>query len=222
MEKAEGGLKLSLDSGKAIEADKILVAVGMKPNSENLGLEQTGVETGPRGHITVDDNCLTSQPGVYAIGDITGIMPLAHFASHMGLVAVHHALGRAHAEIDREAVPMAVFTDPELGWVGLTEAKAKERYGDCITGQFMIRGLGRATAEGALDGLVKLVARPEDQVVVGVHVMGPEASSLVAEAALAVAKGLTVSDLAETIHAHPTYAEGIAEAAETALGLPIH
>ena len=222
VEKADGGLKLTLDSGKAIEADKILVAVGMKPNSRGLGLEAAGIEANQRGHVVVDDHCLTTLPGVYAVGDVTGIMPLAHFAAHMGLVAVHHALGRGHAEIDRDAVPMAVFTDPELAWVGLDEKKARERFGDCITGQFMVRGLGRATAEGALDGVVKLVARPDDQVVVGVHIMGPEASSLVAEAALAVAKGLTVSDLAETIHAHPTYAEGIAEAAETALGLPIH
>ena len=140
----------------------------------------------------------------------------------MGLVAVHHALGRGHLEVDVQNVPKAVFIDPELAWVGLTEAAAAEKHGEVVTGSFMVRGLGRATAEGRIDGLVKLVARAEDKVLVGAHVYGAEADGLIGEAALAVRMGLTLHDLAETIHAHPTYGEGLMEAAEDGLGLPIH
>ena len=222
LEAGDGGVTANLDSGKSIEADAVLVAVGMRPFSAGMGLEEAGVELGRRGEIKVNEHAQTSLDSVYAIGDVTGLQPLAHFAAHMGLVAVHHALGRGHAELDTEWVPKAVFIEPELAWVGLSEAAAKERYGDVLTGSFMVRGLGRATAEGRIDGLIKLVARAEDKVLVGAHVYGAEADGLIGEATLALAHGITLEGLANTIHAHPTYGEGLMEAAEDALGLPIH
>jgi dihydrolipoyl dehydrogenase len=218
----EDSVKLSLDSGQEIEADTVLSAVGMHPLSAGLGLEEAGVKLGLGGRIVVDQHCRTSQASIYAVGDVTGIQPLAHFASHMGGVAVRHALGDAQAIMDQEAVPKAVFVSPELAWVGLSQAEAAERHGEVITGQFLMRGLGRAAAEAELDGLVKLVARAEDQVLLGAHIMGAQASSLIGEATLAIAKGLTLGDLAETIHPHPTYTEGLPEAAEAALGTPLH
>ncbi|KIX10758.1 pyridine nucleotide-disulfide oxidoreductase [Dethiosulfatarculus sandiegensis] len=216
------GVVAKLASGKEVSADLMLVAVGQIPASRDLGLEEAGVAVDKRGFITVDEHCRTNLDTVYAIGDVTGRLPLAHMAAHMGLTAVGHALGNDKAIVNESNVPKAVFVDPELAWVGLTEKQAAEKYGDLTIGRFLTRGLGRATAEGKLDGLVKIICRAEDQVVVGVHILSPEASALVAEAALAVNQGLTLSQLAETVHAHPTYPELIAEAAEEGLGLPIH
>jgi len=189
----------------------------MRPNSEGLGLEELGVEMSPSGQIKVDQHARTTVDSLYAVGDVTGIAPLAHFAAHMGSVAARHALGQQDAMIDQEAVPKAVFLEPELAWVGLSEEQARERYGEVKTSSFMMRGLGRATAEGRLDGLVKLVARPQDDVLLGAHIMGHQADALIGEATLALAKGLSLGDLAETIHAHPTYSEGLMEAALAAL-----
>jgi dihydrolipoamide dehydrogenase len=222
LDKQEGQVTVALNSGKELKADAVLVAVGMKPCSDELGLNPLGVEMTERCHIKVDQHARTSLGNVYAVGDVTGIQPLAHFAAHMGLVAVRHAMGDESAVIDTDAVPKAVFIDPELAWVGLTEMEAKERHGEVITGQFMMRGLGRATAENQLDGLIKLVARAQDKVVVGAHIHGCQADALIGEATLAMAKGLTIHDIAQTIHAHPTYGEGLMECAEAALGLPIH
>ncbi len=222
LQKEPAQLKAVLASGQEIECDVVLVAVGMKPNTSGLGLEEAGVELDQRGYVKVNRHGQSSQPTVYGVGDATGLMPLAHFASHMGQVAVRHALGDQAAVVEELAVPKVVFMEPELAWVGLDQDAAQERYGEVKTGQFMIRGLGRATAEAKLDGLVKLVARAEDEVLVGAHIMGPQASGLVAEATLAVARGLTLGELAETIHAHPTYEEALPEAADAALGRPLH
>lgn len=213
----DSAVHIRLDSGEEIQADRVLVTAGMKPVSKGLGLEQAGVEVSRSGHIKVDDHCRTSQDGIYAVGDVTGLQPLAHFAAHMGMISVRHALGDQSAVIDQEAVPKAVFLDPELAWVGLSEAQARERHKAVVTGKFLVRGLGRAAAEGSLDGVVKLVARADDRVLLGAHAMGPHASTLIGEATLALAKGLTLHDLAETIHAHPTYGEAIMEAADAAL-----
>ncbi|MBW1712421.1 MAG: dihydrolipoyl dehydrogenase [Deltaproteobacteria bacterium] len=217
-----GGLKAVLGSGQEVEADLGLVTVGHRPLTYEIGLEEAGLELDRAGHVKVDDRARTNIEHIYAIGDVTGQHLLAHFASHMGLTAVHHALGDKEARVNPEAVPKAVFTDPELAWVGLTEAQAKDRFGQVKCGQFLIRTLGRSTADGHLDGLVKVVAQGDKDIVVGVHILGPDASSLIAEGTLAVNKGLTLKDLAQTIHAHPTYPEALHEAVETALGLPIH
>ncbi len=225
IEQAEVGpnrFEASLASGGRIEAERVLVAVGSRPLTRDIGLEALGVETTERGFIEVDEHCRTNLETIYAIGDVTGLMPLAHFASHMGLTAVAHALGDKTAEIDKDHVPKTIFTDPELAWVGLSEAEAKERHGRVKVGTFLFRALGRTLADGNLDGLVKIVAAGDDDRVVGVHIIGPEASTLIAEGTLAVRRGLSLHDLTRTIHAHPTYPEAIYEAAEDALGLAIH
>jgi dihydrolipoamide dehydrogenase len=221
-EVGSGGIKANLGSGKEVEADLALVTVGHRPLTYGIGLEEAGVEMDRAGHILVDEHGRTNLEHIYAIGDVTGQHLLAHYASHMGLQTVAHALGDQEARINPEAVPSAIFTDPELAWVGLTQAQAEERYGSVTTGTFLVRALGRATADGHLDGIVKVVAQGREQRVVGVHLLGPEASALIAEGTLAVTHGLTLKDLAETIHAHPTYPEALHEAVETALGLPIH
>ena len=225
VEKAEigkGGIAAELGSGQKVEAELALVTIGHSPLTYEIGLEEAGVALDGHGHVPVDEHARTNIPHIYAIGDITGQHLLAHYASHMGLVAVHHALGQKDSRTTPECVPSAVFTDPELAWVGLTEEQAKERHGDVKTGSFLIRGLGRATADGNLDGIVKIVAQGKKDTVVGVHLIGPEASALVAEATLAVKLGASLHDLAETIHAHPTYPESLHEAVEVALELPIH
>lgn len=218
----DSGVKAVLASGKELEAEAVLVAVGGKPLSRDLGLEEAGVKIDERGFIPVDDQCRTNAPGIYAIGDVTGRLPLAHFASHMAVKAVAHAQGDETAAIDETAVPKTVFTDPELAWVGLTEEEARQRYDKVTTGTFLLRALGRTVADGLMDGLAKVVAIGAEEVVVGVHLIGPHATDIIAEGALAVAKGLTLDDLAETIHAHPTYPEAILEAVEDAKGLAIH
>ena len=225
LEEAEvsgAGVSCKMGSGKTVEADMALVTIGHTPLTYEMGLEEAGIATDDHGHLLIDSHGRTSVEHIYAIGDVTGKQLLAHFASHTGLIAVHHALGDGEAVIDEAAVPKAVFTDPELAWVGLSEAEAKDRFGRVKTGQFLIRALGRSTADGHLDGVVKVVAAGDGDTVVGVHIIGPDASSLIAEGTLAVAKRLSLKDLAETIHAHPTYPEAIHEAVETALGLPIH
>ena len=216
-----GAVRAELASGEVIEADLCLAAVGQKPLTEGIGLEAAGLETVGPGFIPVDEQCRTKVESVYAIGDATGRIALAHFAAHMGKVAVDHALGEPVA-LDELAVPKAVFTDPEMGWVGLTEPEAVEKYGSAVTGQYLYRGLGMSQAEGKLDGLVKIVAQPETNQVVGLHILGEQAASLCAEGTLALKKGVTLRELAETIHAHPTYSETIQEAAEAALGLAGH
>lgn len=222
LDKTPDTVKALLASGQELEAEAVLVAVGMRPDTVSLGLDTVGIETSDSGHIKVDQHGRTSVGNIYAVGDVTGIQPLAHFAAHMGSIAVRHALGQENAKIDHRAVPKAVFIEPELAWVGLTEAEAQERFGSVIVGRFQMRGLGRATAEGRLDGMIKLVAKADDGVLLGAHIYGHQADALIHEATLAIAKGLTLRDVAETIHAHPTYAEGLMECADAALGQQLH
>jgi dihydrolipoyl dehydrogenase len=204
-----------------VETDLVLVGVGRRPNTEGLGLERTGVTTDQRGWVQVDDQLRTSMPGVYAIGDVTGTVLLAHVASHQGLVAAGVIAG--HAErMDYKAVPAATFTHPEVASVGLTEAKAAEAGHDVVVGRFPFTALGRAQTYGATEGLVKVVAERKYREVLGVHIIGPSASDLIPEAVLAMQLEATLDDIADTIHAHPTLGEGTLEAAMVALGLPVH
>jgi dihydrolipoamide dehydrogenase len=204
-----------------VETDVVLVGVGRRPNTEGLGLEGTGVTTDQRGWVQVDEKLRTSVPGVYAIGDVTGKVLLAHVASHQGLVTAGVIAG--HAErMDYKAVPAATFTHPEVASVGLTEAKAREAGHDVVVGRFPFSALGRAQTYGSTEGLVKVVADQEYGEVLGVHIIGPSASDLIPEAVLAMHLEATLADIADTIHAHPTLGEGTLEAAMVALGLPVH
>jgi dihydrolipoamide dehydrogenase len=204
----------------SIETDQVLVAVGRKPNTEDLGLDQTKV-TVDRGFVQIDTRCRTTDPKIYAIGDITPGPMLAHRASRQGKVAAEVIAGEP-AEFDNRSIPAVVFTDPEIAWVGLTEEEAKAAKREVRIGRFPLAALGRARSIGRTEGLVKVIADPTTEIVLGVGIAAPHASDLISEAALAIEMGATLEDLAATIHPHPTLSESIMEAAETALGTVVH
>ncbi|ACS81079.1 dihydrolipoyl dehydrogenase [Maridesulfovibrio salexigens] len=198
-----------------IEADVVLVAVGRTPNTEGLKLADAGVETDQRGWIKADHNMRTSVEGIYAIGDILGpsrIM-LAHVASHEGLCAVDNCLGKERA-LDYSVIPSGIFTSPEIGTVGLSEEEAIAKGIDVRSQVFQFRELGKAQAMGELAGMFKIICEKESGKILGAHIAGAHATDLIAEAALAIKKGLTAADVAHTIHAHPTLAEGLYECCE--------
>ncbi|HEY6011634.1 MAG TPA: FAD-dependent oxidoreductase, partial [Nitrospirota bacterium] len=190
-------------------------------NTEGLGLEDVGVTSGKRGEIVVNEAMETSAPGVYAVGDVTGRVMLAHVASHQGLVAVENALG-GNARMDYSVVPGGIFTMPEIGSVGLREKQAIEQGISYRVGKFPYRALGKAHAMGEITGLVKIIADETTDKVLGVHICGAHATDLVHEGALAIGMGATARQLGTMIHAHPTLAEGIMEAAEDVHKAAVH
>lgn len=203
-----------------VEADAVLLSVGRKPNSAGLGLEDVGVKTDAKGHILVDGSFATSVPGIHAAGDVIGPPYLAHKASREGLLAACvMAGGTAPA---RGAIPWAVFTDPEISAVGETDVEAKARGAEILVGRFPFMALGRAQAMREPEGFVKVVADKTSHKILGTGIVGPGASDLISEAALAIKLGATVEDVADTIHPHPTLPEAFQEAAEACLGQAIH
>lgn len=201
--------------------DQVLVAVGRRPATRDLGLENTRVVVDERGFIETDERCRTSESHIYAIGDITQGLMLAHKASREGKVAAE-VIAAHPAAFDNRAVPAVVFTDPEIAWTGLTEREAKERGEKVQIGKFPLSALGRARTMGRSDGLVKVIIDPEHKLVLGVGIVGPHASELIAEGTLAIELGATVEDIIATIHPHPTLSEAIMEAAEVAAGEAVH
>jgi dihydrolipoamide dehydrogenase len=201
--------------------DTVLVATGRRPYAEGLGLETLSIARGDRGKIVVNDHLQTSVRGIYAIGDVTDIRQLAHFASAQGKAAVEIIAGHP-AQTNWRAVPAATFTSPEIASVGLTEREAKAEGREVKIGRFPFRAHGRNIADGELTGFVKLVADATTDQVLGAHIFGAKASELIHECALAIAADLNLHDLAQAIHAHPTMMEAIGEAAEDAEGLAIH
>jgi len=220
---SDDGVRLSLDGPKAeqLEAEKLLVAVGRQPNTEGIGLAKAGVETEESGHIAVDDQMRTSNDDIFAIGDTVPGPALAHKASHEGAHAAAVAAGQDHVVVDYRAIPWFCYTTPEVGSVGLSESEAQEKYDDITVAQFPFAALGKAKMTGHTDGWAKIVAGP-DQQLLGVHLIGPDATNLISEPALAIEMGATLTDVAETVHAHPTLAEVFLEAVELAQGHPIH
>ena len=206
---------------KTAPAAKVLVAVGFKPNTPGLGLDAVGVKLDGRGHVLVDDQLRTSNPDVFAIGDVIGPPYLAHKASKEGLVAAQVMAGK-DVTLDVKAMPAAIFTDPEIATVGLTEAQAKERGHDVKVGSFPFAANGRALSTKHPDGMVKFVADAKDDTLLGVHICGHEASDLIAEAALCIEMGGTVADIGLTVHPHPTLSETLMEAAHVVEGHAIH
>ncbi|MFC4989023.1 dihydrolipoyl dehydrogenase [Saliphagus infecundisoli] len=204
----------------AFEADHVLVAVGRAPVTDTLDLENAGIETDERGFIPTDDRARTEVDGILAVGDVAGEPMLAHKGSAEGKVAAEVAAGEPEA-IDYQAMPAAVFTDPEIATVGLTEAKAEDAGYDPLIGKFPFRASGRALTVGETDGFVRIVADDEGYLL-GAAIVGPEASELIAELGLAIELGATLEDVASTVHTHPTLAEATMEAAENALGQAIH
>jgi dihydrolipoamide dehydrogenase len=206
---------------RSLEYEQVLVSVGRKPNTDNLGLEKAGLSVDDAGLITTDEQCRTSVPHIFAIGDVTHGPMLAHKASREAKV-VAEVIAGDKAAFDNRAIPAVVFTDPEIAWAGLTELEAKEQNIEVNIGRFPLTALGRARTIGRTDGMVKVLSDPESNLVLGVGMVGPTVSELIAEGALALEMGATLEDLMVTIHPHPTLSEALMEAAEAAAGAPVH
>jgi dihydrolipoyl dehydrogenase len=210
----------SLSGSQELTFDKVLVAVGRIPNSAGVGLDEVGVEL-DKGAVVVDERLATSVEGIYAIGDVTNLIQLAHVASYQGEIAVTNALG-GDAKADYRVVPSAIFTLPEIGQVGLSEAECKERGTAVEVGRFAYQASSKALCDGEPRGLFKVVAAADGGEIVGAAAVGEEASALIAEVALAMHQRLTPAQLAAVIHAHPTLPELVKEAAEDCEGLAVH
>ncbi|MCR8644067.1 dihydrolipoyl dehydrogenase [Paenibacillus sp. N1-5-1-14] len=207
---------------KKVTAEYCLVTVGRRPNTDgDLGLELAGVKLGERGVIEVDQQCRTSNPNIYAIGDVVPGPALAHKASYEGKVAAE-ALAGLPSVVDYKVIPAVVFSDPEIAYVGYSEKEAKDLGINVAVGKFPYAANGRALAMNESDGFVKIIANKDTGVIIGAQLIGPEASNLISEMCLAIEMGATLEDVALTIHAHPTLGEITMEAAEVALGHPIH
>jgi dihydrolipoamide dehydrogenase len=215
------GVTVHLSTGKTVDADKILVSIGRAVNTKDIGLEALGVKTGQRGEVLVDNTLQTNIDGIYAIGDVTGGIMLAHLASKEGVVAAENAMG-GNSSVNYDVIPAAIFTSPEIGSVGLREKQAAEKGIKYKIGRFQFRALGKAHAMGEISGLFKIISEEGTDKILGAHIIGPHASDLIHEIAVAMEKGLTVKDIAHTIHAHPTLAEGIMEAAEDVHDAAVH
>ncbi len=221
VQKTYAHVHVTLSDGTTVEADKVLVSVGRHINLQGLGLENAGVAAGDRGEIIVNEHLETTASGIYAIGDVTGKSMLAHVASYHGKVAVENVMGNP-IKIDDDVIPAGIFTVPEIGRVGITEAEAKTRGIQTRIGRFRSMGLGKAHAHGETTGLFKVIADAETDRLLGVHIVGAHAADLIHEAALGMRLGATAKALANTIHAHPTWPEGLMEAAEDVHGEAIH
>ena len=220
-EEAQEGITVRLADGRVIEGDRILLAVGRRPNSSDLGLDAAGVEIDPRGFVAVGANFETTAPSIFAIGDLVPGPMLAHKASAEGVALANRFAGET-AEIEYDLIPQAIFTEPEIASVGLSEARAKEMGHSVLVGRFPYAALGKALGMRAGEGFFQIVADGEGHRILGVQIIGAEASDLVSEAAVAIRNGLTLEELAETVHPHPTLPVGLKEAAENALGRAIH
>ena len=222
-ESTEGGVKLTLEGGKknTVEAELLLVAIGRRPVSENLGLEALGIEL-ERGYVKVNPYMQTVVPHIYAIGDVINTPWLAHVASAEGILAVEHMAGQTVRPINYDRVPSCTYCEPEVASVGLTEAKARERGYDVQTGKFPLSALGKARILGKTEGFVKVVREKKYDELLGIHIVGAHATDLIAEACVALQMEGTDEELFRTMHAHPTLSEAVMEAAHAAHGQAIH
>ncbi|MBM4119777.1 MAG: dihydrolipoyl dehydrogenase [Nitrospira sp.] len=229
LERQSNLARATLNNGVIVEAAQVLVSVGRGFNSKGIGLEKVGVLVGSRGEILVNDCLETNVRGIYAIGDVTGKAMLAHVASAQGKVAVQNVLGHP-SKVSYNLVPAGIFTLPEIGRVGLTERQAREKvqavgrnpHVDVKIGRFRYAALGKAQGTGETTGLFKIIADGMTNTLLGVHIIGAHAADLVHEAAMAMHTGASPAQVAEMIHAHPTLAEGLMEAAEDVEGMAIH
>jgi dihydrolipoamide dehydrogenase len=215
----DGKVVVTLEDGDGEtteEFDRLLVAVGRRPLSDDLGLDKVGVETDPKtGHVQVDHYLRTNVSNIYAIGDLVPGPALAHKASTEGIAAVEHMAGEP-SEVNYDAIPSVVYTWPEVASVGITEEQAKQREIPYCIGSYPFSGTGRARCMGEKDGFVKLICHSRTDRILGVHIIGPRASDMIAEAVLALEFGAASEDIARTVHAHPTFAEALMEAAMSA------
>ena len=225
LEEVKSGIKVIFEDNKSkkIERvfDKVLISIGRKPNSKNLGLESTKVDINEKGFIKVDNQLRTTDKNIFAIGDVAGEPMLAHKASHEGRVAAEVIAGHKSA-FEPKAIPAVVFTDPEIAWCGLTENEAKEKNIDISVAKFPWAASGRSLTLGRTDGLTKLIIDPKTERILGVGIAGPGAGDLIAEGVLAVEMGANATDIKLSIHPHPTLSETIMEAAEVFFGQSTH
>ncbi len=223
--KTENGTSVLVENEKGeetLEAEITLVAIGFKPNSKGIGLEEAGVELDKRGFVVIDDRMATTAPGVWAIGDLTGKLLLAHTASAMGLIAAENIAGQEERKLDYRMIPRAVFSDPQVASFGYTEAQAKEAGFAVKTGRFNFMANGKALGLGAGTGFAKVIIDEKYGELLGATLVGPEVSELLPELVLAQANELTAEEIARSVHIHPSLSEAILEAAETAMGHGIH
>ena len=220
----KNGVKLSFedkDGEQSLEVDKVVVAVGRRAYTAELGAEEAGLKVDDRGRIEVDGQCRTGVQGIFAIGDVVTGPMLAHKASEEG-VAVAELIAGQSAHVEHDIIPWVTYTHPEIAWVGKTEAELEAEGNEFRTGSFPYRAIGRAQGAGETDGFVKIIADQKSDRILGVHIFGAQASELIAEAVTAMAFHASAEDLARTVHAHPTLAEAIHEAALAVDGRAIH
>jgi dihydrolipoamide dehydrogenase len=220
----EGGVAVSYTAGdkrQELQAERVLIGVGFGANTEGLGLDEVGVEM-DRGWVKVDDYCETNLPGLYAIGDVTGRLLLAHVASHQGVTAVERIAGRNPPPLDYVNMPRAVYCEPQVASLGLTEAQAREQGMSVRVGRFPLRANGKALAQGETEGFVKLVVDQDSRAIVGYHMFGHGATEMIAEASLGATLETTPAELGFAVHAHPTLSEVVREAALAVDGESIH
>ena len=221
IEKNGKGLVVHFKGGKSLTVDKAIVSVGRRLNSKGLNLEKAGLKPGPKGAIEVNEKMETHVPGIYAIGDITAIAMLAHVASHQGIVAAANACGQS-AHLHYNAIPAVIFTRPEIAMVGMTSEEAKEKGLNINVGTFPFQALGKSIATNETNGFVQVISDKKTGEIYGAQVVGHEASTMIAEMALAINNELTLDCVIDTIHAHPTIPEAWLEASLLANETPIH
>ena len=219
--KKKGIFELALSGGEKVEAENILVSVGRGPNSSGLGLEDIGIETDKKGYIKVDDRLRTNIANIYAVGDVTGGLQLAHVASEEGKTAAEIISGK-DKKMDYSVIPWAVFTSPEIGTVGLNTAQAKEKGFNVCVGSFPFANSGKAYITGETEGFINIVTNKDTGEILGGQIVGPRASDLVHEVAVAMKGEMLIDDLSTTVHSHPTLSEAVMEAAEDCFGIATH
>ena len=225
VEATDNGVRVKVSAeGKetTLEAEQALVAIGFRPNSKGFGLEEVGVKINERGFVEINEKLQTSVPNIYAIGDVTGKLLLAHVASAMGIVAAENIAGADTITLDYEMMPRATFSHPQVASFGLTEAQAKERGYNIKVGRFPFQPNGKALGLGDYAGFVKIVVDEKYGEILGAHMIGPEVTELLPELTLARMMELTPHEIARNVHAHPTLSEVLMEAAHGAEGTPIH
>ena len=225
VEKTGTGVMVRVESGgevKTLEAEQALVAVGFKPNVQNIGLEEVGVELDQRGFVKIDERMSTTLPGVWAIGDVSGKVLLAHVASAQGIACAENIAGLKGEELDYRMMPSAVYSHPQVASFGYTEAQALEEGFELKIGRFPFMANGKALGLGDYAGFVKLISDAKTGKLLGAHMIGPDVSELLPELTLAQKNGLSAADIARNVHAHPTLSEAIMEAAHGVEGHPIH
>jgi dihydrolipoamide dehydrogenase len=208
-------------SEKVLEAEQALVAIGFRPNSRDLGLEAVGVKVSERGFIEVDERMATNVPGLWAIGDVTGKLMLAHVGSAKAIVCAENIAGVETVTLDYEMMPRATYCQPQIASFGLTEAQAKQRGYSIKVGRFPFQANGKALGLGDYAGWVKIIMDEKYGEILGAHMIGPEVTELLPELTLARMMELTPAEIGRNVHAHPTLAESLMEAAHAAEGMPI-